>query len=63
VDVGGLVRSGVGHRAQVHPYLGLHLWASNDVWVDATVGYRVTPGELLDLSGPAFALRAIVNPW
>jgi hypothetical protein len=63
VDVGGLVRSEVGHRAQVHPYLGLHLWADDDIWVDATLGYRVVPAELRDLSGPTFAIRAIVNPW
>jgi hypothetical protein len=63
VDGGGLVRSEVGHRAQVHPYLGLHLWTSDDIWVDATLGYRVVPAELRDLSGPTFALRAIVNPW
>lgn len=63
VDAGGLVRSEVGHRAQVHPYLGLHLWASDDIWVDGTLGYRVVPAELRDLSGPTFALRAIVNPW
>lgn len=63
IDVGGLVRDGVGHRAQVHPYLGAHLWASDALWVDATLGYRVTPAELLDLSGPTLALRAILNPW
>jgi len=63
IDAGGLVRAGVGHRAQVHPYLGLHLWASDSLWVDATIGYRVTPAELLDLSGPTFALRAVLNPW
>jgi hypothetical protein len=63
IDAGGLVRSGVGHLAQVHPYLGLHLWASNGVWIDASLGYRVTPAELLDLSGPTLALRAILNPW
>jgi len=63
IDAGGLVRSGVGHLAQVHPYLGLHLWASDGVWVDATLGYRVTPAELFDLSGPTFALRAVLSPW
>lgn len=63
VDIGGLVRSEVGHRAQVHPYLGLHLWTDDDIWIDATLGYRVVPAELRDLSGPTFALRAIVNPW
>jgi hypothetical protein len=63
IDAGGLVRAGVGHRAQVHPYLGLHLWASDNLWLNATLGYRVTPAELLDLSGPTFALSAILNPW
>ena len=63
IDAGGLVRAGVGHRAQVHPYLGLHLWASDSVWVDATLGYRVTPADLRDLSGPTLALRAVLNPW
>ncbi len=62
-EVGGLVRSEVGHRAQVHPYLGLHLWAGEDIWINATFGYRVVPAELRDLSGPSFALSAIMNPW
>jgi hypothetical protein len=62
-EVGGLVRSELGHRAQVHPYLGLHLWASDDIWVNAMLGYRVVPAELYDLSGPTFALRVVVNPW
>ena len=63
IDGGGLVRAGVGHRAHVHPYLGLHLWTGDALWVDATLGYRVTPADLLELSGPTFALRAILNPW
>jgi hypothetical protein len=63
IDAGGLVRSRVGHRVQVHPYLGLHLWASDSLWLDATLGYRVTPAELQELSGPTLALRAILNAW
>jgi hypothetical protein len=63
IDAGGLVRAGVGHRAQVHPYLGVHLWASHRLWVNAALGYRVAPAELLDLSGPTLALRAVLNPW
>lgn len=63
IDAGGLVRAGVGHRAQVHPYLGLHLWSSDKLWLDATLGYRVTPADLVNLSGPTFALRAVLNPW
>ncbi|HEY2404705.1 MAG TPA: putative Ig domain-containing protein [Polyangiaceae bacterium] len=63
IELGGLVRAGLGHRAQTRPYLGLHLWASDSVWINATVGYRVVPAELLDLSGPTFTLRAILRPW
>jgi hypothetical protein len=63
VEVGGLVRSEVAHRAQVRPYLGLHLWADEDVWINATFGYRIVPAELRDLSGPSFALSAVMNPW
>jgi hypothetical protein len=58
-----MVREGVGHRAQTRPYLGLHLFASTDVWLNAALGYRVVPAGLKDLSGPTFALRAIINPW
>ena len=63
VEVGGLVREGVGHRAQTRPYLGLHLFASTNVWVNATAGYRVVPADLRDLSGPTVALRAVLTPW
>jgi hypothetical protein len=61
--VGGLFRSGVGHRAAVHPYLGLHLWADRHVWVNLTLGYRVVPAGLRDLSGPTAGLVAMLNPW
>ena len=63
IEVGGLVRDEVGHRAQTRPYLGLHLFASTGVWLNASVGYRVVPAGLRDLSGPTLALRAILNPW
>jgi hypothetical protein len=61
--VGGLFRSGVGHRAAVHPYLGLHLWADRHVWVNLTLGYRVVPAGLRDLSGPTAGLAAMLSPW
>lgn len=61
--VGGLFRSGVGHRAAVHPYLGLHLWADSHVWVNLTLGYRVVPAGLQDLSGPTAGLVAMLNSW
>jgi hypothetical protein len=63
VEAGGLFRSGVGHRAQVHPYLGVHLWADRIVWLNATLGYRVVPAGLSDLSGPTAGLVALLNPW
>jgi len=50
-------------RVSRETYLGLHLWTGDALWVDATLGYRVTPADLLELSGPTFALRAILNPW
>jgi len=62
-DVGGLYREGVGHRAQVHPYLGLHLWADRSFWLNLTLGYRVVPAGLDDLSGPTAALTLMLNPW
>jgi hypothetical protein len=63
VDAGGLFRSGIAHRAQVHPYLGLHLWADSTAWVNLTFGYRVVPAGLRNLSGPTMGLSAILNPW
>jgi hypothetical protein len=63
VEAGGLFRSGVGHRAEVHPYLGLHLWADKTVWLNLTLGYRVVPAGLRDLSGPTAGLVALLNPW
>ena len=63
IEVGGLVRDGLGHRAQTRPYLGLHLFADDDLWVNAMVGYRVVPAELYELGGPTFALGAVLNPW
>jgi hypothetical protein len=63
IEIGGLVRSELGHRAQTRPYLGLHLWAGEQIWLNATLGYRVVPAELVDLSGPTATLRVIMNPW
>jgi hypothetical protein len=62
-EAGGLFRAGVGHRAEVHPYLGLHLWADRTSWVNLTLGYRVVPAGLRDLSGPTAGLVALLNPW
>jgi hypothetical protein len=63
IEVGGLVRNEFGHRAQTRPYLGLHLFANDDIWLNAMLGYRVVPAELYELSGPTFALTAVLNPW
>ena len=63
IELGGLVREGLGHRAQTRPYLGLHLWADRHVWLNLTLGYRVVPTELVELSGPTATLRAVLNPW
>ena len=63
IEVGGLVRDELGHRAQARPYLGIHLFANDDIWLNAMLGYRVVPAELYELSGPTFALTAVLNPW
>jgi hypothetical protein len=63
IEVGGLVRDGLGHRAQTRPYLGLHLYADRQLWIDAAIGYRIVPAELSGFSGPTATLRAVVNPW
>jgi hypothetical protein len=63
IELGGLVRDGLGHRAQTRPYLGLHLFTGRQLWLDAAIGYRVVPAELYGLSGPTATLRAVVNPW
>jgi hypothetical protein len=63
LDLGGLVRSGLGHRAETRPYLGLHLWASNALWVNLTLGYRIVPANLADLSGPTAGLKLLLMPW
>jgi hypothetical protein len=63
IELGGLVREGHGHLAQTRPYLGLHLWASDALWINAAAGYRVVPAALSELSGPTFALTLVSNPW
>jgi hypothetical protein len=63
VELGGLVREGDGHLAQTRPYLGMHLWASDQLWVNAVLGYRIVPAALSDLSGPTFALTLVSSPW
>jgi hypothetical protein len=63
IEVGGLVRDDLGHRAQTRPYLGIHVFSNDDVWVNAMLGYRVVPAELYELSGPTFALTLVLNPW
>jgi hypothetical protein len=39
------------------------LFANDDIWLNAMLGYRVVPAELYELSGPTFALTAVLNPW
>jgi hypothetical protein len=63
IEAGGLVRGDVGHLAQARPYLGLHLWSADRLWVNAALGYRVVPGALAELSGPTFALGVVISPW
>jgi hypothetical protein len=63
VEIGGLVRSELGHRAAVRPYLGTHLFASDDWWLNAVLGYRVVPAELVDLSGPTLGVKLVLAPW
>jgi hypothetical protein len=62
-EAGGVVQDGRGHLLQTCPALGLHLWAGDRLWLSASAAYRVVPAALYDLSGPTFALRAMVNPW
>ena len=33
------------------------------VWVNLTLGYRVVPAGLRDLSGPTAGLVAMLSPW
>jgi hypothetical protein len=63
VEVGGLVRAELGHRAAVRPYLGLHLVTRDVVWLNAVLGYRVVPAELVELSGPTLGLKLVLAPW
>lgn len=63
IEVGGVVRDELGHLAQTRPYLGLHLIAGDDIWVNATFGYRVVPARLSELTGPTAGLKVILNPW
>jgi hypothetical protein len=63
IELGGLVRDGLGHRVQTRPYLGLHLWADRHVWLNLALGYRVVPAELFDLGGPTASLGVVLNPW
>jgi hypothetical protein len=63
IEVGGLARRGLSHLAQTRPYLGLHLWTGNTLWLNAAVGYRFVPAELATLSGPTAVLRAILSPF
>jgi hypothetical protein len=62
-EVGGLVQNGPGHLAQTRAALGLHLWASDAVWISAALGYRVVPAGLYERSGPTSTLRVMLNPW
>jgi hypothetical protein len=62
-ELGGIVLPDRGHLAQTRPYLGLHLFAGDDLWINAAFGYRLVPAALTEWSGPSLALRAIVNPW
>ncbi len=62
VEVGGVVRRGTGHLPATRPYLGLHLFVSDDVWFNAVVGYRIVPSRLAELSGATLGLKVVLAP-
>jgi hypothetical protein len=62
-EVGGLIGAAAGHLLATRPYLGLHLVANDDLWLDAVLGYRVVPAELASLSGPTLGVKLVLAPW
>ncbi len=51
LEVGGLLQDGLGHRFQTTPHVGVHLFASRNIYVRAAAGYLIAPRELETLRG------------
>ena len=50
-DVGGLIHEDTGHRFQITPQGGLHVWTARNVFVNLYGGYLIAPTEMSDLAG------------
>lgn len=51
IEFGGLVSKPLGGHFQTTPHLGLHAYASPNLFVNLRVGYRLVPGEMDRLGG------------
>ncbi len=51
VEFGGIAQEDMGHKFQVLPYVGVHVWSSQNIFVQLRGGYRIVPAELDDYSG------------
>jgi hypothetical protein len=62
-EFGGLFHEGLGHYAGIRPELGVYLWADHRAWLRLSIGERLLPTELTQLSGPTLSLSAMLVPW
>jgi hypothetical protein len=63
VDLGGLRQDDAPARFHWTPQVGLHVWSSQNVFVNARAGYRLMPGSLERWSGWYAGLGADVTVW
>jgi hypothetical protein len=63
VDFGGLISDTLGNHFQTTPYLGVHAFASPNLFASVRGGYRLLPGELERLGGLHVAGAVEFSIW
>lgn len=63
LDAGGFVHDASGHRFQVTPRAGVHLWASRNIFLGVGGGYLIAPFEMELLRGWRLTAGANLTLW
>lgn len=63
IDVGGIIHDTLGTHFQTSPYLGLHVYSSPNVFINARFGYRLVPNQIERLGGWHFNVSADLSVW
>lgn len=62
-DVGGMMQDEIGAHFQSTPFVALHLFSNQNVFINARAGYRIVPADMDRLGGFHAAATADFSVW